>query len=135
MTQLAPSAGIERFLGKHKIQVTRKIWKLFRYDEDVANRWEIDFYPSNSIDNLWSENFIVHPKHLIVGREEPMLEEMSGLTFNEMASLWSGGYVNLCKTHLQVGRTVVQQLQHVFDILGILDDKVQFHIKLAADQL
>lgn len=52
MTQLAPSAGIERFLGKHKIQVTRKIWKLFRYDEDVANRWEIDFYPSNSIDNL-----------------------------------------------------------------------------------
>lgn len=38
-------------------------------------------------------------------------------------------------THLQVGRTMVQQLEHVFDILGILDDKVELHVKLSADQL
>lgn len=30
---------------------------------------------------------------------------------------------------------MIQQLQHVLDILGILDDEIQFHVKLAADQL
>lgn len=38
-------------------------------------------------------------------------------------------------THLQVGRAVVQQLQHVPDVLGVLDDEVQLHVELAPDQL
>lgn len=30
---------------------------------------------------------------------------------------------------------MVQQLQHVFDILCILNDEIQFHVELATDQL
>ena len=30
---------------------------------------------------------------------------------------------------------VVQQLQHVPDVLGVLDHEVQLHVKLAPDQL
>lgn len=30
---------------------------------------------------------------------------------------------------------MIQKLQHVFDILGILNDEIQFHVELAADQL
>ena len=36
---------------------------------------------------------------------------------------------------LQVRRTVVQQLQHVFDVLCVLDHKVQLHVELATNQL
>lgn len=36
---------------------------------------------------------------------------------------------------LQVGRAVVQQFQHVFHVLGVLDDKVQLHVELTADEL
>lgn len=36
---------------------------------------------------------------------------------------------------LQVRRTVVQQLEHVFHVLGVLHDKVQLHVELTPDQL
>lgn len=39
------------------------------------------------------------------------------------------------RTHLQVGRAVVEQLQHVPDVLRVLDDEVQLHVELAADEL
>jgi hypothetical protein len=38
-------------------------------------------------------------------------------------------------THLKVRRTMVQQLQHVLDVLRVLDDEVQFHVELPSDEL
>ena len=37
--------------------------------------------------------------------------------------------------YLEGVRAVVQQLQHVPDVLGVLDHEVQLHVKLALDQL
>lgn len=38
-------------------------------------------------------------------------------------------------TYLQVGRAVVQELQHVADVVRVLDDEVELHVELAAHQL
>lgn len=39
------------------------------------------------------------------------------------------------KIYLEIGRTVIEQLQHMPDILSILNNEIKFHVKLAADQL
>jgi hypothetical protein len=38
-------------------------------------------------------------------------------------------------THLKVRRAMVQQLQHVLDVLRVLDNEVQFHVELPSDEL
>lgn len=38
-------------------------------------------------------------------------------------------------SHLKVRWTVVEQFQHVLDVLRLLDNEVQLHIELAAHQL
>ncbi|KAE8745311.1 hypothetical protein FOCC_FOCC007996 [Frankliniella occidentalis] len=39
------------------------------------------------------------------------------------------------QTHLEVGRAVIQELQHVPDVVRVLDDEVELHVELAAHQL
>jgi hypothetical protein len=43
--------------------------------------------------------------------------------------------ITAIQTHLKVRRTMVQQLQHVLDVLRVLDDEVQFHVELPSDKL
>ena len=56
---------------------------------------------------------------------------------------WTSGYGNFrmkriiswTDIYLEGVRAVVQELQHVPDVLGVLDHEVQLHVKLAPDQL
>ena len=43
--------------------------------------------------------------------------------------------INRTSMYLEGVGAVVQQLQHVPDVLGVLDHEVQLHVKLAPDQL
>ena len=41
----------------------------------------------------------------------------------------------MCDTNLKGMRTVIQELEHVTDVLRVLDHEVKLHVELPADKL
>lgn len=39
------------------------------------------------------------------------------------------------ENYLQIWRAVIQKLQHVLDVLRILNNEIQFHVEFASNQL
>lgn len=50
-------------------------------------------------------------------------------------SIVSNILFNQNENYLQIWRAVIQKLQHVLDVLCILNNEIQFHVEFASNQL